>query len=234
LLNIRHFHPMIDITYKCQISFYTNFKSFAGGINMDLVIVTKDLSSYLEETEIINYYHPSIQQQLEIFRGKAETKWEAAQMAFDFVRDEIQHSFDINGKKVTITASETLELKEGICYAKAHLLAAFLRALDIPCGFYYQKVTRKGTIESGYALHGLNAIYLETSDQWIRLDPRGNKPGIYSEFNLAEEKLAYTLHPELGEEDLPYVYSAPLDSVIQSMKNSKDCNALFYNRPETI
>ncbi|SHF98692.1 transglutaminase domain-containing protein [Ornithinibacillus halophilus] len=148
------------------------------------------------------------------------------------MRDEISHSFDRNSSVVTISASETMKEKDGICFAKAHLLAALLRGMGIPTGFCYQRVTRKGTPESGYALHGLNAVYLD--GKWIRLDPRGNKPGIASEFSVTNEKLAYPIREELDEVDYPYVYSAPLKNVIAAMLQSENCQALFYNRPSRI
>lgn len=105
--------------------------------------------------------------------------------------------------------------------------------MGIPTGFCYQRVLRKGTIESGYALHGLNAIYLEDIG-WFRLDPRGNKPGVDSEFSIETEKLAYPIRTSLGEIDYPKVYTKPLDSVIAAMHNSKGCHELFYKRPEEI
>jgi transglutaminase-like putative cysteine protease len=202
---------------------------------MDLIIMDSQLTAYLEETSVINYSHPAIQKQVQLFKQTGKTKLEQIDLAFQFARDRIQHSFDSKEVcPVTITASDTLEKKEGICFAKAHLLAAFLRALNIPTGFCYQKVTRKGTVESGYALHGLNAVYIEEVDKWVRLDPRGNKPGVYSEFRMEEEILAYTLHSELGEIDYPYIFAKPLNSVVYAMEISNDSIELFNNRPENI
>lgn len=123
--------------------------------------------------------------------------------------------------------------KEGICFAKSHALAALLWSMLIPAGFCYQKVLIEDTTESGYALHGLNALYLD-SYGWLRVDPRGNKPGITSAFSLTEEKLAYPIRKELGEIDYPQVYIIPLSSVLASMKNASDCHALFYERPKMI
>ncbi len=156
-----------------------------------------------------------------------------AEIAFQFVRDQIEHSFDTKSKRITISASDTIKNGEGICFAKSHLLAALLRGLGIPTGFCYQRVLRKGTIESGYALHGLNALYLEEHG-WFRVDPRGNKPGIQSEFNMEEEQLAYPIREHLGEVDYPQVYTKPLETVINSMEDSEDCHALFFNRPEKV
>ncbi|MBP2241029.1 transglutaminase-like putative cysteine protease [Cytobacillus eiseniae] len=201
---------------------------------MQLILSEKNLEVYLEKTDIINFRHSLIQKKLDEFRKKGQTKRELAEMAFLFVRDEIQHSFDKESEVITISASDTLENGEGICFAKAHLLAAFLRGMDIPAGFCYQRVTRKGTPESGYALHGLNAVYLDDINQWFRLDPRGNKPGVYSEFSISPEKLAYPIRTQLDEMDYPFVYKDPLESVIYSMEQSINCKELFFNRPESI
>lgn len=92
---------------------------------------------------------------------------------------------------------------------------------------------RKGTVESGYALHGLNALYLERIG-WFRVDPRGNKPGINSQFSTGKEQLAYPIRAEYGEVDYPDVLTAPLSSVIRAMTESADCQALFYNRPDNL
>lgn len=198
------------------------------------LIASGDIPEFLQETEIINFRNNKILAKIEEFNYMGKTKLERAKLAFNFVRDEIQHSFDVDSKFVSITALETLEHKEGICFAKAHLLAAFLRGMNIPAGFCYQRVTRKGTPESGYALHGFNAVWLNEMDSWFRVDPRGNKPGVYSEFSVSPEKLAYPIRVELKEIDYPYIFSSPLDSIIDSMKNSLDCNELFYKRPESI
>jgi transglutaminase-like putative cysteine protease len=201
---------------------------------MELFLSSENMHDYLEETEIINYRHPSILKKIEEFQQKGKNKLEWAHLAFDFVRDEIQHSFDKESSLVTISSSNTLENREGICFAKAHLLAAFLRGMDIPSGFCYQRVTRKGTPDSGYALHGLNALYLDEINSWIRVDPRGNKPGVNSEFSIQHEKLAYPIRTELDEIDYPIIYSKPLDKVILSMQHAADCKELFFSRPESV
>jgi transglutaminase-like putative cysteine protease len=201
---------------------------------MNLTICSQDIKSYLEETDIINFRHPKVSEKIDEIKQKGKTKQEWAELAFKLVRDEIQHSFDTGSTQITISASDALEHKEGICFAKAHLLAALLRGLGIPTGFCYQRVTRKGTPESGYALHGLNAIYFEEINTWFRVDPRGNKLGVNSEFSITPEKLAYPIRTELDEVDYPYVYNKPLEKVVSSMKESADCKELFFKRPEIV
>lgn len=204
-------------------------------IMMKLEFMTTDIEEFLQcQNDIINFNHPIVQSKIKEINKPGFTAREKAEKAFNYVRDEIQHSFDTNSLVITISASDTIEKGEGICFAKSHLLTALLRGMGIPAGFCYQRVLRKGTIESGYALHGLNAVYIEEEDQWIRVDPRGNKPGIYSEFSVDEEKLAYPIREELGEKDYPQVFPQPLETVIHAMQHSEDCHELFLSRPESI
>lgn len=201
-------------------------------IKMKLHLKSDRLEDYLKEIPpVIDFHTPLIQKEIELIRSKAVTKRERAERAFEIARDGIAHSFDTNSALITVNAEDVLKHKEGICFAKSHLLATLLRGMGIPAGFCYQRVLRKGTVESGYALHGLNAVYLDEVG-WFRVDPRGNKPGIDSKFSVETEKLAYPIRTELGEVDYPEVYTEPLPSVLKSMHESKDCHALFFNRPE--
>jgi len=201
---------------------------------MDLKILSPTIGDYLKEIPpFVRFDTPLVQNKIKEIQAQATSQRERAKLAFEMTRDEIQHSFDTQSRTITIGAEDVLEKKEGICFAKSHLLATLLRGMGIPSGFCYQRVLRKGTVESGYALHGLNAIYLEEAG-WFRVDPRGNKPGIDSQFTTDVEKLAYPIRASLGEKDYPEVYAAPLPSVIRAMEQSEDCQALFYNRPGAV
>jgi len=202
---------------------------------MQLKIESRKMEDFLKEiSPIIQFNTPLIQAKIQAIQAKENTKFGQAKMAFEIARDEIHHSFDTKFQPVTINAEDVLQKHEGICFAKAHLFATLCRGLGIPCGFCYQRVLRDGkTVESGYALHGLNAVYLEEFG-WFRVDPRGNKPGVDSQFIAEHEKLAYPIRPELGEFDYPNVFSEPLEEVITAMKNSTTTKELFLNRPEKI
>lgn len=201
---------------------------------MELILESQNLADYLVEVpKIIEFNTPLVQQKVNWIKAQSNEPINQAELAFEIARDEIQHSFDIESKALSISAEDTLNSCEGICFAKAHLLATLLRAMQIPCGFCYQRVLRKGTVESGYALHGLNAVSLPEIG-WFRLDPRGNKKGVDSQFSIDTEKLAYPIREELGEIDYPNVFTKPLDGVIQSMLNSTNTKKLFFNRPSSI
>ena len=92
---------------------------------------------------------------------------------FLYVRDEVSHSWDIQGHRVTRSATDALTFKEGICYPKSHLVAALLRNQGIPTALCYQRLTLFDDDHGGHALHALNAVYLEGA--WHRIDARGNK-----------------------------------------------------------
>lgn len=201
---------------------------------MKLQLESNNLDDYLDEIPpIIEFSTPKVMETIAAIEAQADSPRERAKLAFEFARDEIAHSFDTNSDTITVSAEDAIAKKEGICFAKSHVLATLLRGMGIPAGFCYQRVLRKGTVESGYALHGLNAVYLEDAG-WFRVDPRGNKPGVDSQFSVEEEKLAYPIREELGEFDYPHVLTEPLLSVIRAMRDSDDCHALFYNRPESM
>ena len=200
---------------------------------MQLIIESDNLQDFLEVTDVVNFHDPVIANLIADIKASNSDQEEQAEKAFNYARDRVRHSFDADDLVVTIKAPDVLTAGTGICFAKSHLLAALLRGLEIPTGFCYQRVMRRGTPESGFALHGLNASYFPRVG-WVRLDPRGNRMGIDSQFSLHEERLAYTINTDAGEVDYPYVYRHPLSSVIQSMQNSKDCHELFYQRPPLI
>lgn len=199
---------------------------------MELIIESNDMKDYLKEVPpVIQFDTPLIQKQIKTITSQTDSTRDRAKLAFEFVRDKIQHSFDSEAcKLVTINAEEALEKREGICFAKAHVLASLLRGMDIPTGFCYQ---RKNNPKAGYVTHGLNAIYLEDTG-WFRVDPRGNKPGIDSQFSTDEEQLAYPIDTTKGEVDYPNVFPEPLPQVIKAMQNSENVGELFYNRPEAM
>ena len=80
-------------------------------------------------------------------------------------------------------------------------------------------------------LHGLNAVYIEESDKWIRLDARGNKPGVNAQFSFDDEQLAFPVRSEKGEEDIPIIFAEPDKNVISVLTESQDFETLWTNLP---
>ena len=148
------------------------------------------MEEYLKVSETIDWQHPKIIKCAEKITLECKTSIETAKACFEWVRDEIYHSCDYQMNPVTCKASDVLQYKTGYCFAKSHLLAALLRANQIPAGFCYQRLSidDKG---APYSLHGFNAVYLSEVG-WYRVDARGNKEGINAQFTPPHEQLAYT------------------------------------------
>ena len=193
------------------------------------VLSTTEKEKYLQNTAIINWQHPAIIECSEKIISNSKSDLEYIQKAFEYVRDEIQHSWDFKTKIVTCSASEVLEYKTGYCYAKSHLLAALLRAQKIPTGFCYQRLSLE---DNGppYCLHGLNAV-LVNKYVWYRIDARGNKEGVNAQFTPPVEKLAF-LATEKLEKDLPEIWCDPLPVVVEALQKYKSVEELYENLPD--
>src|SRR5512136_1447141 len=150
-----------------------------------------NMDIFLASSEYIDWQHPLITARAGDLAAGAGDPVEIARRCFEFVRDEIRHSWDFRQNPVTCRASDTLIHGTGYCYAQSHLLAALLRANGIPAGLCYQRLSR-GDSGPPYCLHGLNAVWLAEYG-WYRIDARGNKPGVDAQFCPPLERLAFPL-----------------------------------------
>lgn len=194
-----------------------------------MICESEKLEDYLRELSVVNYSHPLINEKIEELFTTSQTEVEKAKVAFEFVRDEISHSWDIQGRRVTCLASDVLAYKEGICYAKSNLLASLLRSQGIPTGFCYQRLMLFDTPEKGYCIHALNAVFLKTLNKWIRLDARGNKKGINAQFLLKEEKLAFFVDEKNNEKDYPMIYTEPHPKTINVLEKHTNVVEMYKN-----
>lgn len=202
---------------------------------MHLICETEKIEDYLIELNEVNYSNPMIKSKLDELFSPSQSEIEKAKIAFEFVRDEIAHSWDIQEKRVTCIASDVLAYKVGICYAKSNLLASLLRSQGIPTGFCYQRLMLFDTPEKGYCIHALNAVFFKSINKWLRLDARGNKKGINAQFSIDEEKLAFTTKEEFGEKDYPIIYAKPHPKTIALLKEHTDALIMYKNYlPESL
>ena len=185
-------------------------------------------NEYLEKTKYVDYDDPDVSRVAERLKAESADELSLVENTFLFVRDEIKHSWDAQDKRVTVSASDTLREGVGICWAKANLLAALLRANGIPAGFSYQRLTLGETPESGYCIHAMNTIYISSMDKWIRLDARGNKEGINAQFSTEEEILAFYIRCE-GEEDYHDNHSYPDQGLMKVLEESTDAIDMYLH-----
>lgn len=186
-----------------------------------------DPSEYLDDCEIIDFRSANVHRTAA--QLSAEDAATTAQRCFEYVRDEIRHSSDFQLNPVTCHASDVLAHGTGYCYAKSHLLAALLRANEIPAGLCYQRLRIDGE-SSRYCIHGLNAVHLKDFG-WYRVDARGNRTEINAQFCPPNECLAFTTL-ELDEYDLPGIHVSPLQSVVECLNAHKTWDAVADNLPD--
>lgn len=185
----------------------------------------KSIDLYLQPSKYIDYHNDQLQELILSFNQ--ETEIDRVKAVYEYVRDKIEHSYDIKSQEVTGRASEVLEKKHGICYAKSHLLAAILRGMDIPAGICYQRLTLYDKPEDGYCIHALNTVYLKDMGVWKRLDARGNKEGINAQFSTEEEKLAFPIREEYGEKNYLINYYEPHPDIIKTLEENTNCLEMY-------
>ena len=187
------------------------------------------MEAYLQSSEVIDWRHPAILELAQNIASDYEAPEAVAKACFEWVRDQVRHSYDHQMNPVTWRASDVLLYRTGYCYAKSHLLAALLRANDLPAGFCYQRLSID---EQGapYSLHGFNAVYL-LKVGWYRIDARGNREGVDAQFTPPQEKLAFRIQfPE--EADFQTILPEPLPTVVEALKSLKTWQEMLHNLPD--
>jgi transglutaminase-like putative cysteine protease len=187
------------------------------------------MKQYLETSKYIDWKCPDIIHLAKSLSAQARREEDIAKNCFEWVRDNIKHSADYKMNPVTCKASDVLTHKTGYCYAKSHLLAALLRANQIPSGLCYQRLSIDGRADP-YCLHGLNAAYLKKYG-WYRMDARGNKVGINAQFSPPKEQLAFSIH-STSEVNLPEIWSEPLPVVVSVLNKYKTYQDVYDNLPD--
>jgi transglutaminase-like putative cysteine protease len=187
------------------------------------------MKDYLQVSEVIDWQHPAIMDCAKQITLGEQMPIEIAKACFEWVRDEIFHSVDYQMNPVTFRASDVLKHKTGYCYAKSHLLAALLRANQIPAGFCYQRLSIDDQ-GAPYSLHGFNAIHLPEFG-WYRVDARGNKTGVNAQFLPPQECLAFKIQfPE--EADFSAILAEPLQMVVAALQAQATWEDMLCNLPD--
>jgi len=193
-----------------------------------------ELSDYLVSDAIVDWQTPVVRQKaLELTQSLSDDVAKA-RCLYGWVRDSISHTNDAGLEVVTCTASEVLHHGTGICFAKSHLLAALLRAVNIPAGFCYQILRLDPTADDEMVLHGFNAVYLAAIGKWIRVDARGNTNGINAQFSIKKEQLAFAMDPSADEFIYEAIFAAPVDSVVSRLKMYKSRSELWLDLPQSL
>ncbi|AFZ24903.1 transglutaminase-like enzyme, predicted cysteine protease [Cylindrospermum stagnale PCC 7417] len=187
------------------------------------------MKEYLQASEVIDWQHPLVLELANKIASRYQTSTTIAKACFEWVRDEIYHSYDYQMNPVTCRASDVLKYKTGYCFAKSHLLAALLRANGIPSGFCYQRLSLNNNGEP-YSLHGFNAVYLPEI-AWYRVDARGNHQDVNAQFIPPKEQLAFKINFS-EEAEFQNIFSEPISLVVEALQAHSTWDDMLLNLPD--
>jgi len=191
-----------------------------------------DLSIFLAADVYVDFTSPIIKKKADELFLALSTDIEMAKIAYEYVRDEISHSFDIGAKIITAKASDVLAYKTGICHAKANLLAALLRLYSIPVGFCFQHLTLSDDDSLGYCVHCYNAILI--NGRWIKVDARGNTNGKNAQFSFDKPILAFPNRAEYDEYFWDGIYAHPHIETMKMLENANTLQDVLENIPDYV
>ncbi len=187
------------------------------------------MDAFLAPSHWIDFDDPEVAACARALAVGSAGELDLARRCFEFVRDEVRHSWDHRLNPVTCRASDVLRHRTGYCYAKSHLLAALLRANGLRAGLCYQRLS-VGDEGQPYCLHGLNAVHLPDFG-WYRIDARGNKPGVLAAFCPPQEVLAFAPRPPL-EWDFPDIVAEPWPEVVEVLQRCTDVAEVLAHLPD--
>lgn len=189
------------------------------------------MQEFLESSQYIDWEQSQIKDKAASLTVGCVDNLTVINSCFEFVRDDIKHSWDFKMNPVTCKASDVLKYGTGYCYAKSHLLAALLRANNIPTGLCYQRLINDDESAS-FCLHGLNAVYIQEHG-WHRIDARGNNASVNTRFAPPIERLAFPIIAD-GEADLPEIWTEPLPNVVSVLESCQNYIEVSENLPDIL
>jgi len=92
---------------------------------VEKLLLNNSMNDYLTFSKYINGNDVRIVSKANEFKQKYTNEISLIKAVYEFVRDEIKHSWDIQDKRVTKSATEVLEQGVGICWAKSNLFAEY-------------------------------------------------------------------------------------------------------------
>ncbi len=133
------------------------------------------MEEYLQETELLDFNHPTIQKLLQEQRWRGLSEYEKIDHIYQFVQNNIAFGYNESDE---IPASMVLKDGYGQCNTKGTLLMALFRSVHIPCrfhGFTIDKALQKGAITGlSYILAPPHIIHswveINYQAKWLNLE----------------------------------------------------------------
>lgn len=139
------------------------------------------MSTFLEETQSLNFNHPDLKQFLKEFNF-GENSTENAKEIYYKIRDHFLYDpYHLDLTKKALVASEIIKKKRAWCVEKAIVMVTCCRAIGIPARFGFAIVTNHIGVEklinylqrNEIVFHGYVEVYLE--NKWIKCTPAFDK-----------------------------------------------------------
>lgn len=90
---------------------------------------------FLAADEVVQAGHPAVRAAAARLReGRTGDDAGFARAAYEFVRDQVRHSFDADDPRVTVAAAEVLEQRVGLCYRNAGQCSGFRSGVKARAG----------------------------------------------------------------------------------------------------
>lgn len=191
-----------------------------------------DIEDYLRSDDIVDFNDPSIEEATEHLTSGLRDNFAKSQAIYEFVRDQIFSSFEIDATSVTVCASEVLEKGHGLCYGQSHLVAALMRSAGIPAGFCYQVIYDQE--DERHYVHALNAVYLEELDRWVRFDTSIKPDDSSIRPDFYEDPPVRAIDSNLGESEDMTVYINPNKRIVKLLHKHDNLDDLCEHLPEKL
>lgn len=189
------------------------------------------MNGYVEDTIVIDWQTPIVFERIRELTAGITGIDARLRPIFEFVRDDIADSLDVDTDDLVCTASEVLRAGHGLGYARSHLLVALARGAGVAAGFGYQRL-RSTADPQRFAQHGFAVVYEPEAKRWIALDPTRSADGAEPEFTLDRHVLGRLTDPELGEETTAVVYSKPSKRIVDTLSRAGSLARIRDRMPE--
>lgn len=192
---------------------------------------TNNFDEYLKENEYVDFSAPNIQKLCkELFTDKM-TEREKLCSAFDYLRENVPHSFRVSTGHITTKASDTLKYKTGVCHAHSNLLCAVMRAEGIPAGLRFQRIVLCEEPERQYCIHCFNAVYI--IGQWQMCDLSSTDKNAPQKIKAGDAVCAFENNDASNEYFYDGIYSEPDLPTMKMLENAKDIDDVYKGLIET-
>lgn len=194
--------------------------------------MAESLERFLEDTECVDWTDMLVTRETAQAITGCVTDEEKVKAIFEFVRDDISNAMNIDSVALPWTASTTIRAMIGNDDAKAMVLAAMVRALKIPAGFCYQRLTVVDDDSEGHYLHCYNAVYLDGN--WVKLDASGRLGAKDVRFCKIEPDLAFIPRDVYGEYNILGIFAEPYAPSVDVIRNAGSISDIIFGLPDSI